>query len=152
MLSALTNYLQHQPAPGNDTSTQQAAAANAVNAATDSAEAADLNGLYSPSQRALMVSAVATDFDVHALTPDQTSALQQKLQQYGLVSTSDLNAFAAIHMARSDMNEEDTLDAVAILDNAREQFTERGTGYSERQQITRLNTLMHNIASARITQ
>ena len=43
MLSALTNYLQHQPAANNDTSAQQAAPASATPLADS--ESAETTGL-----------------------------------------------------------------------------------------------------------
>ncbi|WP_430461614.1 hypothetical protein ACQUQU_02205 [Thalassolituus sp. LLYu03] len=150
MLSALTSYLQQQPVPLTDTQPQTTAVSDAPTA--DAANNSDLQGLYAPSQRAVMVSAVAMDFDVRSLTSDDAARLQQKLQQYGLINGPDLNALALINTARADLNDGDTLDAVAILDDARSGFSERGTAYSERQQISRLHTLIHNIASARVTQ
>lgn len=150
MLSALTSYLSQQPLQSADQTNH--AQALATPAANDDTGDKSLNGLYAPSQRALMVSAVAMDFDVHSLSSDESGQLQQKLQQYGLISGQDLNAFALINTARADLEEGQTLDAVAILDDARNQFTERKTAYSERQQISRLHTLIHNIASARTSQ
>lgn len=149
MLSALTSYLQQQPVTSSDSNT---AAVTPATALTGSADTSSADDLYAPSSRALLVSAVASDFDVHSLSPADTGELQQRLQQYGLVSTTELNAFSLINTARAEMGENDTLDAVAILDNARDQFSERGTAYTERQQINRLHTLVHNIASARVTQ
>lgn len=149
MLSALTSYLQQQPLPGSDPGTKEAEAVTAVREAAAPANDSGENP-YAPSQRALLVSAVASDFDVRSLSSEESGALQQQLQQYGLVTTTELNAFSLINTARADLAEGETLDAVAILDDARNQFSERGTVYSERQQITRLHTLMHNIASARI--
>jgi len=150
MISALTNYLQNQPLPSSDTSVGAAPVTDSQ--AAENADSATNDALYAPSQRALMVSAVASDYDVTSLTSEQTSGLQQRLQQYGLIGGTDLNAFAVINTARADMNEESTLNAVELLDGAMDQFTERGASYSERQQITRLHTLMHNIASARPLQ
>lgn len=150
MLSALTSYLQQQPVNLADQKPETQAVG--LNPTADSANDTSGPDLYAPSQRALMVSAVAMDFDVRSLSSDDTGRLQQKLQQYGLIGGTDLNAFALINTARADLNEGDTLDAVSILNDARDNFSSRGTAYSERQQISRLHTLIHNIASARITQ
>jgi len=151
MISALTNYLQNQPLPLSE-GTGSAADIQASQAVTDSSADSPENALYAPSQRALMVSAVATDFDVTALSASDTSGLQQRLQQYGLVSGQDLNAFAVINTARAELSEEDTINAVALLDDAVDQFAVKGVAYSERQQVSKLHTLIHNIASARPLQ
>ena len=99
-----------------------------------------------------MVSAVASDFDVRSLPAGEVGEFQNRLQQYGLIAGRDLNAFALINTARAELDNSAELDTVAILDEARQQFGERGTAYSERQQINRLHTLIQNLASARLPQ
>lgn len=159
MLNALTSYLQQQApplpehpaaetAPGNKTGTAAAVTQTAQGKNLSSSG----NDPYSPSQRAVLVSAVASDFDVRSLPAGDVGHFQSRLQQYGLLDGRDLNAFALINTARAELDNDTVLDTVAILDKARQQFGERNTGYSERQQINRLHTLIQNLASARLPQ
>ncbi|PHS66173.1 MAG: hypothetical protein COB09_01530 [Thalassobium sp.] len=159
MLNALTSYLQQQAPmmpeqhPADAVPGSQIGATAAVSAASPGkTDTGSDNDPYSPSQRALMVSAVASDFDVRSLAAGDVSDFQSRLQQYGLIGGRDLNAFALINTARAELDDETALDTVAILDEARQQFGERGTAYSERQQINRLHTLIQNLASARMAQ
>lgn len=147
MLNALSHYLQQIPLPSHDAARETAASAEVASASSAANDAG--SGSYLPSARAVLVSAVAADFDVRALQGDDVSALQQKLQQYGLVSGRDLNAFAVIHTARTELGDSGSLDAVSLLDDVTRQFGELNTPYSERQQISRLHTLVHNLDSAR---
>lgn len=155
MLNALTSYLQQQ-APvmpeHNPVNTQPGSQVDTVTAVQNKNDTNTGNNPYSPSQRALMVSAVASDFDVRSLPAGEVSNFQTRLQQYGLIDGRDLNALALINTARAELDDQTPLDTVAILSEARHQFGERGTGYSERQQINRLHTLIQNLASARMTQ
>lgn len=150
MLSALNHYLQQLPLSGQD-NTQ--ATATAVTPTTTAAENRpdSSNSAYAPSTRAVLVSAVATDFNVRALHSDDVGALQGKLLQYGLLSGRELDAFSVINTARADLEAEQTLDAVQLVDDVTRQFSERQIPYSERQHIGRLHTLLHNLDSARQT-
>ncbi len=159
MLNALTSYLQQQSPwipdhnPADGVAGGQIGATAAVSATnTGNAESTAGAHQYSPSQRALMVSAVASDFDVRSLPAGEVGEFQNRLQQYGLIAGRDLNAFALINTARAELDDNAELDTVAILNEARQQFGERGTAYSERQQINRLHTLIQNLASARLPQ
>lgn len=149
MLNALGHYLQNLPLLNSDAAKETAPTA-AVKDSTKKNTNDAANDGYEPSTRALLVSAAATDFDVHALKDEEVGQLQLRLQQYGLISGRDLDAFATLNTARSELGENEQLDAVAILDQVRAQFNERNTPYSERQSISRLSTLLHNMASARI--
>lgn len=149
MLSALSHYLQHLPLPNQD-STRAAGAAAITDAKTE--EAADTTpGAYAPSARAVLVSAVAADFNVRALRSDEVGALQNKLLQFGLLDGRGLDAFATLNTARADLPQGQQLDAVQTLDDLAGQFEQRQIPYSERQQIGRLQTLLHNLDSARQT-
>ena len=155
MLNALSSYLQQQsPLIPEHTPTDSVAAGKVGTSPAVSADKDTDNrsNPYSPSQRALMVSAVASDFDVRSLPAGEVGEFQNRLQQYGLIAGRDLNAFALINTARAELDNSAELDTVAILDEARQQFGERGTAYSERQQINRLHTLIQNLASARLPQ
>ncbi len=149
MLSALSHYLQQLPLAGQDTARPAGAApatADSSGPATDTSSSP-----YAPSARAVLVSAVAADFNVRALSSPDVGALQGKLLQFGLLNGRDLDAFSVIHTARSDLEDGQTLDALQLVDEISGQFSERQIPYSERQQIGRLQTLLHNLDSARQT-
>jgi len=149
MLSALSHYLQHLPLPNQDS--PRAAAASGVTAPVAEEPADTSPGAYAPSARAVLVSAVAADFNVRALRGEEVGHLQNKLLQFGLLDGRGLDAFASLNTARADLPEGQRLDAVQTLDDLALQFEERRTPYSERQQIGRLQTLLHNLDSARQT-
>lgn len=150
MLSALSHYLQQLPLAGQDHSRAASAATAATPGGADATPDTS-NSLYAPSTRAVLVSAVAADFNVRSLSSPDVGALQGKLLQFGLLNGRDLDAFSVIHTARSDLEDGQTLDAVQLVDDVSSQFSERQTPYSERQQISRLQTLLHNLDSARQT-
>ncbi|GGY38407.1 hypothetical protein GCM10011297_09470 [Bacterioplanes sanyensis] len=144
-LGALTSYLQNQPA-----------ASSAAPQAPDSATGKDepKPGDYQFSTRALMVSAVAQEFDVEAIPRDQLGQFQARLQQYGLLQGSNLNAMAVIS-AGSPTNDAEagtptsSVDALQRVTEARQQFELNQTPYSDRQRINQLHTLLQNMKSAR---
>jgi len=141
-LNALSNYLQNQPL-----SSGQTAEAQAVTAAGD--DKALEAGAYSPSQRAILMSAVAAEFDVQKLAQHEVGQLQLKLQQYGLLQGNDMSAFAVLHNARGQLQQDETLDALGLLGAIKQRFDSDQIGYSQRQQIGRMHTLVENLASAR---
>lgn len=143
-LNALGNYLQNQPLHTGETQ-----ASHSVDG--DKKDEAPLEaGAYSPSQRAILMSAVAAEFDVQELPAENLSQLQSRLQQYGLVQGTELGAFSIIHHAKSQLPESESLDALAVLDEARQRFDIDQVGYSQRVQINRIHTLVQNLASARM--
>lgn len=143
LLTALSNYLQHQPA---STSASAEAAPTAALDTDKSANEAPWD--YRFSNRAILVNAVAAEFDVTALNEQQTQRFQERLQQYGLLQGLNLNALAIIHTARVEQPEQD-INALALVDKAVAEFDQNGTPYPQRQQTKQLQTLLHNLASAR---
>lgn len=139
LLNALTNYLQNQPPP-----LAQAPVAADVDPKSEQTQALDDSG-YAPSSRALMVSAVAHEFDVNHLTTDDVVKLQQRLQHFGLLQGRVGEAFSLLY-AKQD---EQPVDAVAVFKGAAERFDAEQVGYAKRQSITQMHTLMSNLASAR---
>lgn len=143
MLNALSSYLQNLPHPQT-----QVAAANATEAAANlTAEKSHSPDGYVPSSRAIMVSAVASDFDVRALERQDIGKLQLKLQQYGLLNGRDLDAYSLLS-TQIQNSDQDKIDAVAVLDEATT-FTDSNLPFSERQGILHLHRLVHNLDSAR---
>jgi hypothetical protein len=144
-LGALTSYLQNQPT-----------ASSLAPQATDAAAAKDelQPGDYQFSTRALMVSAVAHEFDVEAIPRDQLGQFQARLQQYGLLQGSSLNAMAVVNAgpSLSDDNSDESstsVNALQRISEARQQFDANQTPYSDRQRINQLHTLLQNMKSAR---
>lgn len=147
MLNALSSYLQQLPlASHTATATTETGATKSADRLANS----DFPDAYAPSARAILVSAVASDYDVRALNRQELGGLQRQLQQYGLLAGRDLDAFALINTQTNiPTDNNDAIDAVQVLDQATQSFNERNTPYSERQNISRLHRLMHNLASAR---
>ena len=143
-LNALSNYLQHQPLGNNATSEAQG-----IEGVSATEEKPLEPGAYSPSQRAILISAVAAEFDVEQLSQEQVGQLQLKLQQFGLLQGNDIGGFAILHNARGQLAEGESLNALALLDVSRQRFEIDQVGYSQRQQINQMQTLVENLASAR---
>lgn len=141
-LNALSNYLQHQPLTN---------AATAEAASTDAADSASVaeNGGYSPSQRAILISAVAAEFDVEHLAQEEVGQLQLKLQQFGLLQGQQISGFSLLHNARGQLQEGEDLNALRLLEHSRQRFDSDQVGYQQRQQINQMHTLVENLASAR---
>ena len=142
-LGALSNYLQNQPLGTGATS--ESAATGGVSDDQQPLE----TGAYNLSQRAILVNAVASEFDVQQPETDDVGKLQLKLQQYGLLQGNDLGGFALLHNARGQLQTDENLDAVQLLNLAKQRFDADQVGYSERVQISRMHTLVENLASAR---
>ena len=148
LLNALTNYLQNQPGP----SELKTSAAEATAPISDVEKASTDNslGLYEVSNRAVMVSAVAAEFNISELPPEQLEAFQNRLEEFGLIDRVGISALSLVHTARRDIEDGDnTINAKAIVDKAYQASAEPGTSYSQRQQIQQLHTLFSNIDSAR---
>lgn len=143
-LNALGNYLQNQPLHTGETQ-----ASSSVDGDNKDDKPVEV-GAYSPSQRAIFMSAVAAEFDVLELPAENLSRLQSRLQQYGLVQGTELGAFSIIHNAKSQLEESESLNALAVLDEAKQRFDIDQVGYSQRMQINRIHTLVQNLASARM--
>ncbi|MFY9178483.1 MAG: hypothetical protein WAO12_01745 [Venatoribacter sp.] len=149
MLNAINHYIQNQPY-GSATAANESAESQATGTATKAGKPAPLvMGDYTPSTRAVLVSAVASDYDVRALDAKSLGTLQNKLLQYGLIGGRDLDAFSVINVARGEQADNDVIDALKIVGNMANNLNELGLSYSERQQIGKLNTLLHNLDSAR---
>lgn len=147
MLNALSSYLQNQQSVRTSSSST-----TAVQGSRGADESNDSLDGYAPSKRMILVSAVATDFDVRALKRQDVGNLQQTLMQYGLVGGRDLDAFAFINTqfpAEGEATE--AIDALGLLDKVTEEFTVRNLPYSGRQQVSNLHRLLHNLDSARQT-
>jgi hypothetical protein len=150
LLSALSNYLQHQHASTATNADTDAVKVDAVSSTdTKATEDKASPAAYVPSDRAVLVSAVASEFNIQALPVNEVGGFQARLQQYGLLSDQALNALALVNTAREGLAEDDTIDALGIIDQAKTKFDELGASYSQRKQVSQLHTLFSNLASAR---
>lgn len=147
MLNAISNYLQHLPFPQQNPATAEVSKANATDKKDSTDDVGKLDG-YAPSTRVLLIGAVASDFNVRALSGEQVNGLQHQVQQYGLLNGRDLDAFSLLNTAHQQHGDAKELDAVSYLDEVVQDFDNKNTPYSERQQILRLHRLMHNLDSA----
>ena len=165
LLNALSNYLSNQPL-ANAESSAPAAAAAAPGKEADKELAADLKDLYHVSDRAVLISAVASEFDVTSLSQEDIGRMQTRLQEYGLLSGRELNgmqylfqagaaqtvaakAGASTEEATPQSANKERVNAVAVLDNLRNSIAENGGSFSVRQQVGHFHTLISNLASAR---
>lgn len=142
LLNLLNNYLQNQTT-GSSSST----AVRNNSPLQDSTEATG-PGQYEPSPRAIMISAVAMEFDVTSLSSQDLNRLQDRIQQYGLLSQHDLKILGKLHSG-SDENDMPP-QAINALDNI-DQLSDRLSQelpYNSRKALQRVQTLIHNLASA----
>ena len=147
MLNALSSYLQNQ----QNVRTPASAAGAVLGASTIDDNGEPVEGSYMPSERMILVSAVATDYDVRALKRQEVGDLQQTLMQYGLLGGRDLDAFAFINTQFPEENAPSVVNALGVLEQVTQEFTVRNLPYSGRQQVSNLYRLMHNLDSARQT-
>ena len=167
LLNALTNYLSNQPVA--DASAGLSATA-APAQATDTPVSEDLKDLYQVSDRAVLISAVASEFDVTALSQEDLGQLQTRLQEYGLLNGRALTGMQYLfqagaaqagatqseetepHPGQTDEAPEQPqgpINALEVLENLRKTIAEQGGSFSFRQQVGQFHTLVSNLASAR---
>lgn len=150
MLNAISNYLQQLPYP-QQTPAEPVEVSKLKEAANTTEAAANKLDSYAPSTRVFLIGAVASDFNVRALSSQDVNALQHQVQQYGLLNGRELDAFSVLNNAHLQEGSGPDLDAVNYLDSLVKDFDSLNTPYSERQQIVRLHRLMHNLDSAHQT-
>lgn len=149
LLNALTNYLQNQPGPAELKNTAAEAATHINNVEKPTSDTGP--ALYEVSNRAVMVSAIAAEFNISELPQEQLDAFQNRLEEFGLIDRTGISALSLVHTARRDVSEgsNNAINAKAIVDKAYQESSQPGTSYSQRQQIQQLHTLFSNIDSAR---
>lgn len=147
LLNALTNYLQNQP-PNTDGPNSAAQTLKVDDSVPSDKKDDPTFDTYTVSNRAVMVSAVAAEFDIHALEPKEFGAFQNRLQEFGLLDREGIQAFSLIHTARLENTADKPLNAKDIIDKAFAQTLEPGTSYSQKKQVHLLHTLFSNLDSA----
>src|SRR5690554_4762048 len=93
MLNAISNYLQQLPYP-QQTPAEPVEVSKLKEAANTTEAAANKFDSYAPSTRVFLIGAVASDFNVRALSSQDVNALQHQVQQYGLLNGRELDAFS----------------------------------------------------------
>lgn len=163
LLNVLNQYLQNQL---NQPAVSGVAATNTKAAST----ATTNSDPYEPSARAIMISAVATEFDVTDLSSEDLNHLQDRLQQYGLLNQSDVRILARLHVRDPETGSRSTAGMPSEADTADTELPIEETGsnrinafddinrlraeeagsmpYQSRQALYRVQTLIHNLESA----
>ena len=101
------------------------------------------------SNRASYLEYLSQEFDVTALNGEQLNQLQTKLNDYGFISSGDINGMRSLSLARQLTEPNDTINAVDLLDNFKAKFDELEIPYSMRQQVDKMSIVIQNMASAR---
>lgn len=146
LLNVLNQYLQNQL-------TQPAV--TGVNVTASSTEKSVQPGAdpYEPSARAIMISAVASEFDVTDLSGEDLNRLQDRLQQYGLLNQSDVKILSRLHVRDNEterMSAEPVDSHINAFDDINRLRSEQASSmpYQSRQALYRVQTLIHNLESA----
>lgn len=117
-------------------------------------------GDYQPSYQTLLLTAIAEDFDISELPLDKINALQQRLNQFGLLTPNLHNAMRTLHQLRGDHSELTTnnspdmpaathINALRFVEYQQQQMQQKGADLSQRRQIGDLVRLFSNLESAR---
>lgn len=137
MLSNLINHYQTSPslqeAAGTSEQSRTVAPHSAAANAGDTDRKAGFSmqaGDYRPSDRALLISALALDYDANNLDPQSMGALNSELLDLGLISQKESMLLMKIKAQMPNVDQE-TLP------------------YQSQQALNQLNRLIENLASAR---
>lgn len=158
ILDRLSSYIQNQPF-----SNQNNAQNNAQNKAQEANKAqssspnsvlpknnnGDIPAELHLSNRATYLEYLSQEFDVTALNGEQLNQLQSKLNDYGFISSGDINGMRSLSLARQLTEPEDKINAVDLLNNFKAKFDELEIPYSMRQQVDKMSIVIQNMASAR---
>ncbi len=150
MLSAVSNYLQNQPLTNKDASeTTEVKPLDKTSAKVQKNDAKEALSDYVPSYRAVAVSALANEFNVHHLDNKSLTQLEQKIQHYGLLQGRAMDALGLLRSTAHEAPSKQGVDAVAVLDKIRLQYDTYQIGYHQRQAIGQIHSLFKNLSSAR---
>lgn len=148
ILDRLSSYIQNQPFsnPNAPQANKAAATPNSVLPKTNNEEVpAELH----LSNRATYLEYLSQEFDVTSLNGEQLNQLQTKLNDYGFISTGDVNGMRSLSLARQLTESKDNFNAVDLLNNFKAKFDELEIPYSMRQQVDKMSIVIQNLASAR---
>ena len=150
ILDRLSSYIQNQPF-GSQAKTQDANKAESIGPSTVLPQQ---NNEAIPeelhlSNRASYLEYLSQEFDVTALNNEQLNQLQSKLNDYGFISSGDINGMRSLSLARQLTEPKETINAIDLLDNFKAKFDELEIPYSMRQQVDKMSVVIQNMASAR---
>lgn len=114
---------------------------------------------YQPSQKTLMLTAVAEDFNVTDLALDRIDDLQRRLQEFDLLTPITQNAMQILHRLRGEHGDVNIahdkadlstthINAVNVLKYKQQQLQQQGANLYQRRQVTELVRLFSNLESA----
>ncbi len=153
ILDRLSSYIQNQPfsAQNNHNKAQDSNKAEAINSTSvlPQQDKADLPEELHLSNRASYLEYLSKEFDVTDLDNEQLNQLQSKLNDYGFISSGDVNGMRSLSLARQLTEQSDKINAVDLLDNFKAKFDELEIPYSMRQQVDKMSIVIQNMASAR---
>lgn len=154
ILDRLSSYIQNQPFSNQNNAqnkTQEAnkAQANTLNSVLPKSKKEDMPGELHLSNRASYLEYLSQEFDVTALNGEQLNQLQTKLNDYGFISSGDINGMRSLSLARQFTEPEEKINAVDLLNNFKAKFDELEIPYSMRQQVDKMSIVIQNMASAR---
>lgn len=149
ILDRLSSYIQNQPF-----SNPNAAQANKAGASAPTSVIPKVNNEEAPSElhlsnRATYLEYLSQEFDVTSLNPEQLNQLQSKLNDYGFISSGDINGMRSLSLARQLTEAKDNVNAIDLLNNFKAKFDELEIPYSMRQQVDKMSIVIQNMASAR---
>lgn len=155
MINAVSSYLQNQPLTPKDTN-ESAEVKELENTAYSKNSASEAGASdYVPSYRAVAVSALANEFNVHDLDNEKLAQLEQRIQYYGLLQGRAIDALGLLRATagsgETDNQQESRLDAVAVLDKLSHKYDDYEIGFKQRQAIGQIHSLFMNLSSARPT-
>lgn len=154
ILDRLSSYMQNQPFSNPSNLQNKAQYASKTEATGIKSVLPQQNKEPQPeelhlSNRASYLEYLSQEFDVTALNGEQLNQLQTKLNDYGFISSGDINGMRSLSLARQLTEPNDTINAVDLLDNFKAKFDELEIPYSMRQQVDKMSIVIQNMASAR---
>tara|TARA_B110000046_G_scaffold7303_1_gene7661 strand:- start:5766 stop:6242 length:477 start_codon:yes stop_codon:yes gene_type:complete len=154
ILDRLSSYMQNQPFSNPSNLQNKAQDASKTEATGIKSVLPQQNKEPQPeelhlSNRASYLEYLSQEFDVTALNGEQLNQLQTKLNDYGFISSGDINGMRSLSLARQLTKPNDTINAVDLLDNFKAKFDELEIPYSMRQQVDKMSIVIQNMASAR---
>lgn len=149
ILDRLSSYIQNQPFSNQNAAQANKAAVNTHNSVLPKANNEEIPAELHLSNRATYLEYLSQEFDVTSLNGEQLNQLQSKLNDYGFISSGDLNGMRSLSLARQLTEAKDNFNAVDLLNNFKAKFDELEIPYSMRQQVDKMSIVIQNMASAR---
>jgi hypothetical protein len=154
ILDRLSSYIQNQPFNAQSITQNRTQESNKADAPSPTSVlpqqgADDIPEELHLSNRASYLEYLSQEFDVTDLDSEQLNQLQSKLNDYGFISSGDVNGMRSLSLARQLTEPNDKINAVDLLNNFKSKFDELEIPYSMRQQVDKMSIVIQNMASAR---